>query len=230
LPLDGYSRCVSPRIWPAVLHSAWRPARYAGSQARRLWQRVFTERPEDPLPLEWIGAALVLSIVAIVWGWQLGGSAFAQNVFAALALLGPGLLLTNVVAVRLQDRRRAADRASRVVATVGTLVSYAFRFWLPIFNVFDQLERKWWADDRLDLRDELDDALDAEPRIALDILCDVMRKTASGVLRLTADLGQDELLNIGDTPFPTELLSEWRILFAVLNQHVPVPARFPAWR
>src|SRR3954453_12866550 len=60
--------------------------------------RMFTERPDDPLPLEWIAGACVASVGAFTWGWLLGSWGFFQNVLASIALLGPGLFLTNVVA------------------------------------------------------------------------------------------------------------------------------------
>jgi hypothetical protein len=188
-----------------------------------VWRRVFAERPEDPLPLEWIAAAVVLSIVALVWGWWLGGSAFFQNELAALALLGPGLFLTNVVAVRLQIRRCSADRARRVAATIPTLVSTNLSFWLPVFNAFDQLGSDGWAENWHRMREDLLCAQNAEPSIALAELRNVMSETSGCISHLTWDLGPGELMNIGDTPLPTELLSTWRILISVLNQDVPVP-------
>lgn len=187
-------------------------------------QRVFTERPEDTLPLEWIAGALLLSVGALVWGWRLGGSAFLQNELAALVLVGPGLLLTNVIAVRLQIRRRSADRASHVAATVAALLSNALSFWLPVFNAFDQLGHDGWADDWHDMRHDLIAARQAEPDEALATLGNAMTYASSRVRYLTEDLGPNELMNIGDTPLPTGLLSTWRILIAVLNQDVPVSA------
>ena len=85
---------------------------------RRLWRgptlairirRLFQEHPDDPLPREWIAVALLASIGAGVLGGIKGGWSFWENVLASVVLLGPGLLLTNVVATRWRTRRRAVE-------------------------------------------------------------------------------------------------------------------------
>lgn len=211
--MDGYPGLMSPRVWSAV-----------PDQAKRLWQQVFKEQPEDALPREWIAGALVLSIGALALGLWLDSSALLQSELATLALLGPGLLLTNVVAVQLKNRRRSAQRKSRIAATVTSLISNALLFWPPIFNAFDQLGIRQWAEGWHDKRTALIAALDAEPRTALTDLAEVMEQTSSSVRYLTRDLGPKELLNIGDTPPPTQLLYAWQSIIAALNQDVMVPA------
>ena len=173
--------------------------------------------------MEWIAAALGLSIVALVWGWRLGGSAFAQNLLATW-LLGPGLLFDKC------GRRAPADPAALSGSGKprrGHGRDPRFRY-SPvlgsIFNAFDQLNVEWWDQYWHDMRYELLDAQDAEPLAALVLLENVMLETSSGVSRVSENLGADELMNIGDTPLPTELLARWRVLLAGLNEHVPVPA------
>lgn len=203
---------MSPRVWSAV-----------PDQTKRFWRRVFKEQPEDALPREWIALALGLSIGAFVWGLLLNSSALLQSELATLALLGPGLLLTNVIAVQLRNRRRSAQRESRIAATVASLISNALLFWPPIFNAFDQLDIREWAEDWHNMRTALIAALDAEPCKALTDLAEVMAHTSS-VRYLTRDLGPKELMNIGDTPQPTELLYAWQSIIAGLNQDVLIPA------
>lgn len=210
--MDGYPWLMSPRVWSAV-----------PDQAKRFWRRVFREQPEDALPREWIALALVLSLGAFVWGLLLDSSALLQSELATLALLGPGLLLTNVIAVQLRNRRRSAQRESRIAATVASLISNALLFWPPIFNAFDQLDIREWAEGWHDMRTALIAALDAEPCKALTDLAEVMAQTSS-VRYHTRDLGPKELMNIGDTPQPTQLLYAWQSIIAALNQDVLVPA------
>jgi len=58
----------------------------------------------DPLPLPLVATSVALSIVAVAVGGTLGWSGLVASLAANLVLLGPGLLLTNVL---LKARRRA---------------------------------------------------------------------------------------------------------------------------
>ncbi len=92
---------------------------------------VFREDPHEPLPREWVVLAMLISAAATWLGvsrdphsynplLRLSADDFVLNILAAVALVGPSLLLTNVVA-----RRFAFNR--RTLAASGSLASLLTR-------------------------------------------------------------------------------------------------------
>ncbi len=82
--------------------------------ARALWLRAFRERPDDPLPMEAVAIAIVTSIGAIIAaltidGRDFRGYDFVINLLASISLLGPGLLITNVLARNWRHKRHTEE-------------------------------------------------------------------------------------------------------------------------
>jgi hypothetical protein len=83
---------------------------------------AFTNDQSVPLPLSLVFLGLGISVLAVLVGGHLGWSSFTSNAAANLALLGPGLLVTNVlVKVYRQDRmsRRARPAVTRILSEVA---------------------------------------------------------------------------------------------------------------
>ncbi len=78
------------------------------------WRRLFREHPREPLPREALVGAVVLSTVTAVGGTIWAGKEFWVNVLASLVLLGPGLVITNYVAINWRDRRDKAVVTSQL--------------------------------------------------------------------------------------------------------------------
>jgi hypothetical protein len=93
------------------------------------WRQLFGERPDDPLPMEAIAVAVAGSVAAMAIALAIDGATFRGydflvNVLASLALLGPGLIVTNVV-VRNWRHKRVVLEASPEIAK---LLDVMFRF------------------------------------------------------------------------------------------------------
>lgn len=76
---------------------------------------MLDERPHEPMPREWVLLASFGSLFCAVVGLFSWGSDLIANVVANLVLLGPGLLLTNVVAGEWH-RRRQEDLFRRAIS------------------------------------------------------------------------------------------------------------------
>lgn len=85
------------------------------------WKRLFSERRDDPLPMEAIAGALALSAACLLGGSLLAGEDFWINVLASLALLGPGLVVTNVLARNWRTKRRTTALLERVSEPIADL-------------------------------------------------------------------------------------------------------------
>ncbi len=79
------------------------------------------------LPREWIALAFLLGAAAFWGGWYLGSWGFVENVLAGLVLVGPGLLVTNVLAAKWRRRR---ELETVVLALAATLQAVA-----PVFEL-----------------------------------------------------------------------------------------------
>jgi hypothetical protein len=71
--------------------------------------------------MEWIAISLAISVGAIVWGALLSGKDFLLNLLASLALLGPGLVITNVVARNWRSNRIVRELAAKVEYPVSAI-------------------------------------------------------------------------------------------------------------
>src|SRR4051794_24659832 len=100
-----YSRPVpaNPKKKPWMGARLWVKIKSALGRTYRL---LTSEHPDDPLPREWIRVALLLSAVAVWLGLKAAPGDFSLNILANLSLLGPGLILTNIIAARWKSRRR----------------------------------------------------------------------------------------------------------------------------
>src|SRR5947209_8619583 len=78
-----------------------------------------TEKPDDPLPREWIASASVLSLAVGAFGSVRWGESFWENVAAGVVLLGPGLIATNLVASGWRRRRHERQIAPMVAAVTA---------------------------------------------------------------------------------------------------------------
>ncbi|WP_378031288.1 hypothetical protein [Actinoplanes sp. GCM10030250] len=87
-----------------------------------MWKRLFDEDGDEALPREWILLAVPISAISAGLAVtrdeksacviaRIAADDFAVNILAALTLLGPGLLLTDVIARRLAGQRRLAAAA-----------------------------------------------------------------------------------------------------------------------
>jgi hypothetical protein len=92
-------------------------------QLRRLWQRITSDTSDDPLPMAIVGIAVAGSLAALVLGWLLGAWDFLINILASVALLGPGLIATNVLARNWRTRRRNEEILNRVEGPLSAAIS-----------------------------------------------------------------------------------------------------------
>lgn len=98
--------CLTPAVrWPR-------------DRGVRIHQRIeggLKERPGDPLPLTWVMVAMMISGLAMAVGALRGVDDFLMNVTANLALLGPGLFITNVLARNWRHETDARGKRERLI-------------------------------------------------------------------------------------------------------------------
>ena len=141
----------------------------------RSWRRVFDERPGDPLPMQAIVVAIAGSVVATIAGALLGGMGFLINILAAIALLGPSLVITNILARNWKLNRDRAELWRRIGPPLGKvvlIVRASLQSWtrnLPdaapikrIYSSMDYHAPEWRKDDPYPLHVE-DRIMDVEP-------------------------------------------------------------------
>ncbi len=96
------------------------------------WNWAVDERPNEVLPRELIGLALIATGVSAVAGWYLDEHRFRGyditiNVLASLVVLGPGLVITNVIARNWQEHRKEEHLLNRLRVPVIELIAYLTR-------------------------------------------------------------------------------------------------------
>jgi hypothetical protein len=96
-------------------------------------ERRITARSTDPIPPALTIAGLVMSAAAWTYGCVFGFSSFMLNTAAALGIVGPALLLSNVIVKTLQDARRRTAIAP-LLATVYELLWETFGAAAPVLN------------------------------------------------------------------------------------------------
>lgn len=92
-------------------------------QLRHFWHYITSDTSEDPLPMEVVAVAATGSLAALVLGWLLGAGDFLVNILASIALLGPGLIATNVLARNWRRRRRNEEILNRVEGPLFAIMS-----------------------------------------------------------------------------------------------------------
>ncbi|MDQ1304466.1 MAG: hypothetical protein QG671_293 [Actinomycetota bacterium] len=95
---------------------------------RRIWHRLFDERPGDALPRELIAVSLGASVAAGWAGWYIDGWTFrgydvTVNVLASFIVLGPGLFITNILVKRWRDRRDKHELRKAVAKPIEWFVT-----------------------------------------------------------------------------------------------------------
>jgi hypothetical protein len=105
------------------------------SNVVRNW--ISKRRREDFLPLSLTVLGVAISAGAIWWGLAAPPGDFLLNVLAALALLGPGLVITNVLVARV-DSLRAKEEAETRTAPLLYLLLLHFNEFILMGN--DYLE------------------------------------------------------------------------------------------
>jgi hypothetical protein len=96
-------------------------------------ERRITANPADPVPRALTIAGLAMSAAAWAYGWFAGFDSFLLNTAAALGIVGPALLLSNVVVKALQDAR-GRTRVRPLLLTVNELLWEAFGTAAPVLN------------------------------------------------------------------------------------------------
>ncbi len=83
------------------------------------------KRPQAFLPVSLTWVALVISAASLALGWYRDGGGLLNNVLAGLVLIGPGLVLSNILVARyeaIRDAKSAKDRTKPLLnLTYGTL-------------------------------------------------------------------------------------------------------------
>ncbi len=94
-------------------------------------QNWVATRQSDPVPAALTASGILISVVALGmgWGWWVkpwDSTGFSVNLLADLALIGPALLLSNVIVVRLRAARARA-RIDPLLRVVLGLVQFAVK-------------------------------------------------------------------------------------------------------
>lgn len=85
---------------------------------------VAKRKNDDFLPLGLTVLGGAISIAAIWWGLAAPPSDFLLNILATLALLGPGLVITNVLVARVESARAKQERHNRTAPVLLLLLSH----------------------------------------------------------------------------------------------------------
>jgi hypothetical protein len=88
------------------------------------------------MPREWIVGAIACSVVAAIAGCWIWGGDFVANVVASLVLIGPGLLLTNVVAGNWRNQRLASHTIGQIR---GPLMLFLMAIGMGITSHYERL-------------------------------------------------------------------------------------------
>jgi hypothetical protein len=94
-----------------------------------MWKRAkrwVTRSATDPVPKVLTVTGCVVSALALVCGVAIDGKGFALNVAANVVLIGPALLLSNIIVKAIQDAR-AKRRVAPVLLTVTQTLHWAVR-------------------------------------------------------------------------------------------------------
>lgn len=97
--------------------------RILGVPRRGISGRVqkWATRGADPIPTTLTIAGLVLSVFALGYGLYADWKGFAINVCAAVFLLGPGLVISNVIVKRIQVERASRAIQPRLITVLALL-------------------------------------------------------------------------------------------------------------
>jgi hypothetical protein len=112
-------------------------------------RELFREDPDELLPREWVAFALLGSAFAVWMGLardeksgnpllRWAADDFLLNVLAGLALVGPGLVLTNVIARRLAAGRRMAQGEKSLDRLLGVGLTVAAGVRVAHVNTLDE--------------------------------------------------------------------------------------------
>lgn len=90
-------------------------------------QNWLATRQNDPVPTALTASGVVISIAALGFGWgwwtkPWDSTGFSVNLLADLALIGPALLLSNVIVVRIRAARARARIEPLLRVTIGLLL------------------------------------------------------------------------------------------------------------
>jgi hypothetical protein len=94
------------------------------AEMNRLGKWAAKRKNEDFLPLSLTVLGCVLSLAAIWWGVTGTPTDFLLNILATLALLGPGLVITNVVVSRSEKSRMLRQSKTRAEPMLRLLLSH----------------------------------------------------------------------------------------------------------
>lgn len=87
-------------------------------------RRWIAARQSDPVPVLLTSAGCVISAAALIVGLYFDWRGVASNVIADLILVGPALLLSNIVVTRIQDARARA-RIAPLLHVIAQLLHWA---------------------------------------------------------------------------------------------------------
>jgi hypothetical protein len=112
-------------------------------------RRALQEHDDEVLPRELIAAALVLSAAAIVLGlnaddqsahilWRMVADGFVLNVLSNVALVGPSLVIANIVVARWRRRRQLSavmPALDRLYGVADAVLGWSDRVWIVLHSV-----------------------------------------------------------------------------------------------
>jgi hypothetical protein len=93
-------------------------------------------RRNDPVPILLTVAGCILSVAALVLGFNVDARGVASNILADLVLVGPALFLSNIVVKRVQDAR-ARQRIAPLIHVVAQLLKTAMQTGRQALDMFD---------------------------------------------------------------------------------------------
>jgi hypothetical protein len=124
----------SPSRFQPIARLTWLERPVCHDAAMWHWlERRITANPADPIPRGLTIGGLVMSAAAWIYGCFAGFGSFLLNTAAALGIVGPALLISNVVVKALQDARGRAN-IRPLLQPVNTLLCGVFDAVDPAFT------------------------------------------------------------------------------------------------